>query len=45
MHEDPNDLPHEREMTLASLVMDLTARVLWAATGPPCESEYVAYGL
>jgi isopenicillin-N N-acyltransferase-like protein len=45
MHEDPDDLPHEREMTLASLVMDLTERVMWAAPGPPCEGEYVAYHL
>lgn len=45
MHEDPADPPHEREQTLVSLVMDVTARVLWAAPGPPCEEEYVAYQL
>ncbi|HSR35057.1 MAG TPA: carcinine hydrolase/isopenicillin-N N-acyltransferase family protein, partial [Anaerolineae bacterium] len=43
VHEDPDDVPHEREMTLASLVMDLTSRVMWAATGPPCEGQYVAH--
>jgi isopenicillin-N N-acyltransferase-like protein len=45
MHEDPADPPHEREQTLVSLVMDLTERVMWAAPGPPCEGEYVAYRL
>ncbi len=44
-HEDPADPPHDRELTLVSLIMDLTDRVLWAAPGPPCESEYVAYRL
>jgi isopenicillin-N N-acyltransferase-like protein len=45
VHEDPEDPPHEREMTLASLVMDLTEGVMWAAPGPPCEGEYLAYHL
>jgi isopenicillin-N N-acyltransferase-like protein len=45
VHEDPDDPPYEREMTLASLIMDLTERVLWAAPGPPCQGEYTAYGL
>jgi len=44
-HEDPDDPPHERECTLVSLIMDLTDRVLWAAPGPPCESEYTAHSL
>ena len=42
-HEDPNDPPHERAMTIASLIMDVTAGIVWAAPGPPCEGEYVAY--
>ena len=45
MHEDPEDPPHERGQTLVSLVMDLTDRVMWAAPGPPCQGEYVAYRL
>jgi isopenicillin-N N-acyltransferase-like protein len=45
MHEDPADPPYEREQTLVSLVMDLTDGVVWAAPGPPCEGEYVAYHL
>jgi isopenicillin-N N-acyltransferase-like protein len=44
-HENPADLPHERGQTVASLVMDLTDRVLWAAPGPPCEHAYVRYPL
>jgi isopenicillin-N N-acyltransferase-like protein len=45
VHEDPNELPHDREQTLVSMVMDLTDRVLWAAPGPPCQWQYVPYGL
>jgi isopenicillin-N N-acyltransferase-like protein len=45
VHEDPADPPYERELTLASLIMDLTDRVMWAAPGPPCEAEYVVYTL
>jgi isopenicillin-N N-acyltransferase-like protein len=44
-HQDPDDMPHEQDMTIASLVMDLTDRVMWAAPGPPCENEYSAYRL
>jgi len=43
VHEDPEEPPYDREMTLVSLVMDLTNRVVWAAPGPPCEHEYLAY--
>jgi isopenicillin-N N-acyltransferase-like protein len=45
MHEDMDEPPHDRELTLASLVMDSTERVMWAAPGPPCEGEYEAYRL
>jgi isopenicillin-N N-acyltransferase-like protein len=45
VHEDPSDAAYEREMTLVSLVMDLTQRKMWAAPGPPCQNEYVAYSL
>lgn len=44
-HEDPEDSPHERGATIASLIMDVTAGVMWAAPGPPCQGEYVAYPL
>jgi isopenicillin-N N-acyltransferase-like protein len=45
VHEDPADPPYEQEATLVSLVMDLTQRKMWAAPGPPCQSEYVPYTL
>jgi isopenicillin-N N-acyltransferase like protein len=44
-HEDPGIPPYDQVATLASLVMDLTDRVLWAAPGPPCQGEYIAYPL
>jgi isopenicillin-N N-acyltransferase-like protein len=44
-HEDADEPPHERGMTLASLVMDLSERVMWSAPGPPCQSEYIAHRL
>jgi isopenicillin-N N-acyltransferase-like protein len=45
LHEDPDDPPHDRGVTLISLVLDLTERVLCAAPNPPCESPYTAYRL
>ncbi len=45
MHEDPVKPPHQRGLTLASLVMDLTEHTIQVAAGPPCESEYVTYRL
>ncbi|MCL7454364.1 MAG: C45 family peptidase [Anaerolineae bacterium] len=45
MHEDPDDPLYEREATLASLVMDLTDGIMWAAPGPPCQGEYTAHQL
>ncbi len=45
LHPDPAEPEPERDQTLVSLVMDLTARVMWAAPGPPCENEYTAYTL
>ncbi len=45
LHEDADDPPADRGMTIVSLVMDLTERVMWAAPNPPCESTYTAYRL
>ena len=45
LHPDPTEPEPERGQTLVSLVMDLTERVMWAAPGPPCEGDYVAYRL
>jgi isopenicillin-N N-acyltransferase-like protein len=44
-HDDPASPDHARYQTLASLVMDLNERVMWATSGPPCEGKYVAYTL
>jgi hypothetical protein len=32
-------------VTVASVIMDLTARRMWVALGPPCENEYSEYSL
>jgi isopenicillin-N N-acyltransferase like protein len=45
MHEDQDDPLYEREVTLASLIMDLSDGVLWAAPGPPCQAEFRPYEL
>jgi len=42
-HPDPTKPAHERGQTVASLVMDLTARMVWAAPGSPCEEKYVPH--
>ncbi len=44
-HVDENDDPLERSQTLCSLVIDLDARRLAVAAGPPCDSEYAWFDL
>jgi isopenicillin-N N-acyltransferase like protein len=39
-HPDPHDHPLEQGATIASVLMDLTARRLWLATGNPCQAPY-----
>jgi isopenicillin-N N-acyltransferase-like protein len=39
-HVDPKKPWHDQWQTNASVIMDLTARVMWIAPGPPCEYEY-----
>jgi isopenicillin-N N-acyltransferase like protein len=39
-HPDPNDHPLEQGATIASILMDLSARRLWLATGNPCQVPY-----
>lgn len=39
-HPDPAEPPQEQGCTLASVVMDLSDRVLWATDGPPCQNPY-----
>lgn len=45
MHPDPALPPDRQNMTVASAVVDLTARRLWVSDGPPCEAEYHSYDL
>jgi isopenicillin-N N-acyltransferase like protein len=39
-HPDPQMAEGDRWQTNASVIMDLTSRVLWVAPGPPCEHGY-----
>jgi len=39
-HPDPADHPCEQGATIASVLMDLTARHIWLATGNPCQAAY-----
>jgi isopenicillin-N N-acyltransferase-like protein len=39
-HPDPADHPLEQGATIASVLMDLTARRLWLAAGQPCQAPY-----
>jgi isopenicillin-N N-acyltransferase-like protein len=39
-HPDPHDHPLEQGATIASVLMDLTARRLWLAAGNPCQASY-----
>ncbi len=39
-------LPEERRyQTLVSIIMDLHARRLWAAAGPPCLNDYLSFSI
>ncbi|MGQ9611376.1 MAG: C45 family autoproteolytic acyltransferase/hydrolase [Chloroflexus sp.] len=44
-HIDPADPPDEYYETVASVIMDVTAGVLYATDGPPCEHAYIRYEL
>ena len=44
-HPDPEAAPALRSMTVASIILDLDARTLYASAGPPCEHDYTAYPL
>jgi isopenicillin-N N-acyltransferase-like protein len=40
-HEDVRTVPVDQYATIASLVMDLTERRIWLASGTPCSAPYV----
>ena len=39
-HPDPAEHPCEQGATIASVLMDLTARQIWLAAGNPCQTPY-----
>ena len=39
-HPDPAEHPSEQGATIASVLMDLTAREIWLAAGNPCQTPY-----
>jgi len=39
-HPDPAAHPCEQTATIASVLMDLTARHIWLAAGNPCQAPY-----
>jgi isopenicillin-N N-acyltransferase like protein len=44
-HPDPKQPDAKRTMTAGAVLIDLDARVMHAANGPPCENDYVAFRL
>jgi isopenicillin-N N-acyltransferase-like protein len=44
-HPDPAEPEARRTMTVASVILDLDRRVLYASDGPPCEHPYEAFPL
>ena len=44
-HGDPNQPSEKRTMTVGAVLIDLEARTMHVANGPPCMNDYVAFGL
>jgi isopenicillin-N N-acyltransferase-like protein len=44
-HPDQSQPPAKRTMTTGAVVIDLEARVMHVANGPPCSNEYVAFSV
>jgi isopenicillin-N N-acyltransferase like protein len=44
-HENSEDPPEERYITVASVIMDLDERSVWLTDGQPCEHLYDGYSL
>jgi isopenicillin-N N-acyltransferase like protein len=44
-HPDPNQPSAKRTMTAGAVLIDLDARVMHVANGPPCSNEYVAFSV
>lgn len=44
-HPDPEQPDAKRTMTVGAVLIDLDARLMHVANGPPCSNEYVAFGV
>jgi isopenicillin-N N-acyltransferase-like protein len=44
-HPDPSQPAAKRSMTTGAVLIDLDARVMHVANGPPCSNDYVAFSL
>ena len=42
-HPDPAQPSAKRTMTVGAVLIDLDARIMHVANGPPCANEYVAF--
>ena len=44
-HPDPDQPEAKRTMTVGAVLIDLEARTMHVANGPPCSNDYLAFGL
>jgi len=44
-HADPHQPAEKRTMTVGAVLIDLEARTMHVANGPPCANEYVAFSV
>ena len=44
-HPDPGQPAARRTMTVGAVLIDLDARVMHVANGPPCSNDYVAFSV
>jgi isopenicillin-N N-acyltransferase like protein len=44
-HPDPSQPEPKRTMTVGAVLIDLEARTMHVANGPPCANDYVGFGL
>jgi isopenicillin-N N-acyltransferase-like protein len=44
-HPDPRQPSEKRTMTVGAVLIDLEARTMHVANGPPCMNEYAAFSV
>jgi isopenicillin-N N-acyltransferase-like protein len=44
-HPDPSQPSEKRTMTVGAVLIDLEARTMHVADGPPCVNDYMAFGI